>query len=250
MRRLLSALALILAQPSTVLADGPQVWAPVRSSVDVSASPWAGFYVGLHGGIGWADHRIRSVTPSSASLAGFRHTLVEPTGFVGGSHAGYNWQFGNAVLGLEAEMTGATLSGRSQSPSPLQAGVTIMQEASLAGVAAISGRAGYAAGDWLLYAKMGWALGRFSAETMTRNAAGAITTQAMGDQYRDGWLAGAGVEYRFGPRMSLKVEYDFIDFGSARSSVTEFGAVTGGQRLMRRDETQAHIVKVGISHAY
>jgi outer membrane immunogenic protein len=211
---------------------------------------WSGFYVGVHGGMGWADHRIRAMTPSAAYPSGFRYTLVEPTGFVGGSHAGYNWQTGSAVLGIEAEMTGATLSGRSHSQSPLQVGVAVMQETSLAGIAAISGRLGYAVGDWLLYAKAGWAWGRFSAEAITRNAAGASITQAFGDQYRDGWLAGAGVEYRFGPRMSLKAEYNYIDFGSARSSVTEFGAVTGGQRLIRNDDAQSHIVKLGISHSY
>jgi outer membrane immunogenic protein len=211
---------------------------------------WSGFYVGLHGGMGWSDHRIKAITPSAAYPSGFRHTVVESTGFVGGSHAGYNWQTGSVVLGLEAEMTGATVSGRSFSPSPLQPGVTIMQEASLAGIAAMSGRLGYAVGDWLLYAKTGWAWGRFSAEAITRNAAGASITQAFGDRYRDGWLIGAGVEYRFGPRMSLKAEYDFVDFGSARSRVTEFGAVTGGQRLIRNDDAHSHIVKLGISHSY
>jgi outer membrane immunogenic protein len=125
-----------------------------------------------------------------------------------------------------------------------------MQEASLAGIAAISGRAGYAAGDWLLYGKMGWAWGRFSAETITRNAAGTSITQAFGDEYRDGWLVGAGAEYRFHPRMALRLEYYFIDFGSTRNSVTEFGAVTGGLKLFRKDEAQSHIVKVGISHSY
>ena len=249
MRRLLSVLVLSLAQPTDGLADGPRSWTPQQRVVQSPLS-WTGFYVGLLGGMGWSDHRIRATTPSAAYPSGFRHTLVEPAGFVGGSHAGYNWQMGSTVLGLEAEMTGATLSGRSMSASPLQPGVTIMQEASLAGLAAMSGRLGSAVGDWLLYAKAGWAWGRFSAETITRNAAGASITQAFGDRYRDGWLIGGGVEYRFNPLMSLKAEYNFIDFGSARSSVNEFGAVTGGQKLFRSDEAQSHIVKVGISHSY
>jgi outer membrane immunogenic protein len=249
MKRLLFAIMVAASVPAQALADGAVSWTPGPTLQDTFPS-WGGFYVGLHGGMGWGDHRIKAITPTPAFPSGFRHTLVEPTGFVGGSHAGYNWQSGHVVMGFEAEITGSTLLGRSNSSSPIQPGVTIMQEASLAGILSLSGRLGYATGNWLLYGKAGWALGSFTAETITRSATGASVTQAFGDDYRNGLLLGAGAEYRFGPRMSLKAEYNFIDFGSASSNVTEFGAVTGGQRLVRSDEGQTHIVKIGINHRY
>lgn len=249
MKHLLFPFMVAASVSAPALADGPVSWPPTPTLQDTVPS-WGGFYVGLHGGMGWGDHRITTITPTPAYPSGFRHAVVEPTGFVGGSQAGYNWQSGRVVMGFEAEITGSTLLGRSNSPSPTQPGVTIMQEASLAGILSLSGRLGYATGNWLVYGKAGWALGSFTSETITRSATGASVTQAFGDDYRNGLMLGAGAEYRFGPRMSLKAEYDFIDFGSASSDVAEFGAVTGGQRLVRNDEAQTHIVKIGINHRF
>ena len=69
--------------------------APLYKAPPAQYSPaynWSGFYLGLNGGGGWGDLHWQ----------GIGHTNLSG-GQVGGT-AGYNWQFGQAVLGLEGDL--------------------------------------------------------------------------------------------------------------------------------------------------
>ena len=65
-------------------------------------SNWAGFYLGgnIGGGIG-RDRTAFTFTAVGASTELFN---LSPDGFIGGAQAGYNWQAGNWVFGLEADI--------------------------------------------------------------------------------------------------------------------------------------------------
>src|ERR1700684_761 len=54
---------------------------------------WTGFYVGANGGGGWG-HSFWDGNATGMHLSG---------GQVGGT-AGYNWQYGNAVVGVESDL--------------------------------------------------------------------------------------------------------------------------------------------------
>jgi Outer membrane protein beta-barrel domain len=75
------------------------VRAPVYKAAPVIISDWAGFYLGVNGGGGWANYTFDYATPANGTGSG---------GLVGG-HAGYNWQYGNAVAGMEVDFDGADL---------------------------------------------------------------------------------------------------------------------------------------------
>jgi len=82
-------------------------------AVDPSSSPfapyqmpvwsWTGFYIGGDIGYGWSnvDH---SITINALGVS------TKPSGFIGGIHAGYNWQFGRFVAGFETDMAWANIS--------------------------------------------------------------------------------------------------------------------------------------------
>jgi len=71
--------------------------APVyKAPPPVILSDWAGFYIGIHGGYGWGDTSFDNFTGDNA----------KPKGGLFGGHAGYNWQYGNVVTGLEADFDG------------------------------------------------------------------------------------------------------------------------------------------------
>ena len=77
-----------------------------------TAQSWAGFYLGIHGGYGWGENSFRSYlveTDPHPFLDGFRSK-----GTVVGGHAGYNWQYGRTVTGLEIDWSAADISGNSQ----------------------------------------------------------------------------------------------------------------------------------------
>ena len=91
---------------------------------------WTGFYVGLNAGGIWSSgsRRRRFLTriPTSApasSLVDFPGGLGNGNaGFIGGGQAGYNWQTGAFVLGVETDFEGTTLSKTLiTSAGPLQA---------------------------------------------------------------------------------------------------------------------------------
>jgi len=56
------------------------VKAPVYKAPPVYLSDWAGFYLGIHGGGGWADTKFDV----------FPEDNTKPTGGLFGGHAGYN----------------------------------------------------------------------------------------------------------------------------------------------------------------
>ena len=79
---------------------------------------WTGFYVGVNaGGIWPSGGRNASIFDPNAGIdggfinAGFPGGLgSQSAGFIGGGQAGYNWQTGAFVLGVETDFDGSTLS--------------------------------------------------------------------------------------------------------------------------------------------
>ena len=81
----------------------------------VVAPGWAGFYLGIHGGYGWGDNTFSQTVfalPPFAAVQGFKSQ-----GGLYGAQAGYNWQFGRAVTGLEIDFSAVNISGNSATAS-------------------------------------------------------------------------------------------------------------------------------------
>jgi outer membrane immunogenic protein len=161
---------------------------------------WTGFYVGVHAGGAWSE-----VDWSNVSFTGERFDNSE-SGFIGGGQIGYNQQFGNIVLGVEATISGTDLSRdfRSILVPTTQFGADIHS------IATVTGRFGVASDQWLFYGKAGWASARV--EFSGRDTA--LPDSFSFDDWRNGWTAGFGLEYKIGHNMSFGVEYSFIELGS------------------------------------
>jgi hypothetical protein len=117
---------------------------------------------------------VYSVSQNGASTGGFNFTNtgnVRPTGVIGGAQIGANYEFAPWVVGVEASwtdsaITGSTLigcTGPCVNPpgSKPPAGTLIASDRFTSEphwFAALTGRVGYAANDWLFYAKGGGAL--------------------------------------------------------------------------------------------
>ena len=82
--------------PSRVPAPAPVVYVP--------AFTWAGFYVGLNAGFGWADSGGVIVNGPTAVSSGILSGGGGDGAFVGGGQIGYNWQSGALVYGLETDI--------------------------------------------------------------------------------------------------------------------------------------------------
>jgi opacity protein-like surface antigen len=151
-----------------------------------SSVNWAGFYLGGQGGYGSADGNFQGSTRNIASklLAdtliesamqvsqwdlGLGKTSARNSGF--GAFAGYNWQWDEAVLGVEASYLhgtfGGTTSASEERVTTAALSDTFFHDVKATSSAAISisdmatfrGRTGYAFGCFLPYAFGGFALG-------------------------------------------------------------------------------------------
>src|SRR5262245_10900073 len=193
---------------SAAVADGYSRPGPTYAMPPIIS--WTGFYVGAHLGGAWSDVEWANVT-----FTGERVTN-DSSGFFGGAQMGYNQQFGNIVVGVEATLSGGSLSDNLRSVvDPAQSYATDINT-----IVTVTGRLGLAAGQWMFYAKGGWA--GASVDVSGRNTA--IPDRFSFDDWRNGWTVGGGFEYKVARNISLGLEYNFIDLGSeSLSGVTRLG---------------------------
>lgn len=187
----------------------------------VAAAPvwnWSGSYIGVHGGYGWAspDYAfpdaggVGAFGPNLGGAFGFNH---DADGGVAGFHSGYNWQFGNWLFGIEGMRTWLGMKGRTG--AVLAAFPNATYETKLEWVSTFTPRLGFAVGNWLVYAKGGFAYAH--AESRLDNptfATGHATFREKTDY--SGWTAGLGVEFALTSNWILGVEYNYYNFGAER----------------------------------
>jgi len=159
---------------------------------------WAGFYIGAMGGYASED-------------AGF---AAMKGGFAGGT-AGYNWQQGNIVFGIEADAAWADISA-----SATTFGFTASSK--IRDLGTVRGRLGYAFGPTLLYATGGYA---WADNKIAITGPGVSLSDS---HVHSGWTVGAGLEYMIAPHWSLKGEYLYKSFGGETYSFAGVGSVPTG----------------------
>ena len=228
MRRVTLALSLAGATMFGGAALAADISRPVYKAPPAGALPvaydWTGFYVGGHVGYGWADK-------SWSDPFSFGTVSHNADGFLGGGQAGFNYQVGQFVFGVEGDMSGSGIKG----------GANVLGanfNTNVDWTATLTGRAGIAFDRWLVYGKGGvaWAHDRYSTNFYTFPA-----TAELSDT-RIGWTAGAGIEYAFAPQWSAKLEYNFMDFGTKSVSFAP-GTATD-------IEQQIHALKLGVNYKF
>lgn len=221
--------ALLLSVSAASAADLP-VKAP--PAIAPALYDWTGFYVGLAGGGGWgsSDHEI---TKTHKAVDDF-----DVSGGLFGGTAGYNWQWGQAVFGVEGDASYAWLHGSTRGNPPGLCGPPAAScTTKLRGFETLRLRFGYAWDRWMPYLTGGLALGQIRGEIDPRGNSGSTT--------RAGWTVGAGIEWAFAPRWSAKLEYLFADFGTEDALfVRQPGAFPFDVSL------NTNIVRVGVNYKF
>jgi outer membrane immunogenic protein len=214
---------------------------------------WTGLYVGVHGGWGWVgEHSVVVVPdPRGAFPAGFT-SYRDRNGFLGGLQAGADWQHGNWVLGAEGDWSWSTTDATTSSNSPVFAGNVSHNSADDNWIATLTGRVGFAQDCWLLYAKGGAAWMNVDYGELVTGAPGfgTLTVRSASDT-RSGWTVGGGIETALGSHWSAKLEYDYLDFGSA-SYFFQVTAPAAAAGVGHTDNifTDMHVVKVGLNYRF
>ena len=223
------------------------------------AFTWTGVYLGIEGG--WKESSDRwtttclgllatlcSPSPTSFPLfpvggnpffvdASSPHTFKTNGARVGG-YAGYNWQFGPWVVGLEADLAwsnnqttvagivgcsagGVNCGFRTSPPASIAADSTQVRTLE---DGSFRGRAGFlATPDLLLYGTGGFAFQESEfTQTCQNNALSpwctTFRTQTQNTGFLPGWTVGGGIEFRIWDHWLLRGEYRYSEFQDFRPS--------------------------------
>jgi outer membrane immunogenic protein len=154
---------------------------------------WTGFYLGINGG--WGESRSRfnfeGLGDSTGHFGG--------SGWQAGGTAGFNYQMGPAVMGIESDGDWSNLSGSTNCPA---AGLTCQVQNDW--LATVRGRVGVAFDRFLPYVTGGLAVGDINANVSGIGSATATNA---------GWTVGGGFEYALGNNWSTKLEYLHVNLG-------------------------------------
>jgi len=204
MRTILAATLLIAATAGAAPARAADLGHYYTAPAPLSAFSWAGPYLGANIGYEWG-----SVTNSSA----------QPSGIAGGLQAGYNWQFGQFVVGAETDIQA---SAANDTFAPWQF--------SNPWFGTVRGRAGVTIGNTLIFGTAGFAYG-----SLTVDSAGNLSETRTSF----GFAAGLGAEVGFTPHWSAKAEWLYLDLSDRTFSVT--GTTNG---------LTANLIRLGVNYHF
>ena len=186
---------------------------------------WTGIYIGAHVGGAWMNDVVTTTTTTILQPAGTA-TKVAPMGVAGGVQAGVNFQFSPVVVGFEGTWTWTSLTGTHITTSPLAGAFSETSTSAAPYLATAAGRIGFAANDFLFYAKGGGAW--MQVDYTQAVAAGPVFSLQTLNDNRTGYVVGVGGEFGMTENLSAKLEYDYLGFGTKTYTFANLSAPVGG----------------------
>lgn len=204
----------------------------IAGAAQAQDTDWSGLYLGAHAGgtsldsddetvqfdnnlDGVFNNTVNTSAGANAFSPGFcsgaatsslpgTGCKTDDSGFEFGARLGYDWQFGNFIVGPVIEVSRTDVGDSVSAFSTTPAQYTLSRQ--LKGVAALRLRGGYAFGDNLIYATGGVAKGDIQHSFNTTNTANTFVLRGD-DEKADGYQFGGGYERRIAPEVTLGVEY-------------------------------------------
>jgi outer membrane immunogenic protein len=272
---LLSSVALLGLTAAAVAADLPSRRAAPAPYVAVPVFTWTGFYVGVNAGYGFSDNDRNGLgsftaipgsltgTPAAAAYTGIVSQGAlerDNSGFVGGGQIGYNYQIGNWVVGIEADLQFADLNNSREGDRVVLTPGTIpgfvgARNANFGGIdwfGTVRGRLGFAMDRALIYGTGGFAFGGADNNV---NSDGFDNWRNRNDDTRTGFAAGGGIEYAFTPNFTGKIEGLYVNLERSRDNgfIGVDGAgtpiyTTGFGR--RNNDSEFAVVRAGLNYKF
>ena len=281
---LLSSIALSALAANAFASDLPTKKGPPPAPTIVMAPfSWAGFYVGVNGGYAdptaklsvtpgglWANPKLDDdwpyFSPASPGIGNAGAAAIGLHGFIGGAQAGYNAQFNNLVLGVEADADYMSLNGSYATIKYDGVGGPPAQywasgKASVDSLFTIRARAGLAFDRLLVFVTGGVAFTdeKFSQSinfvnpgvilTLPPTLAGGGANAGSASSLVVTGVVGAGLEYAFDNHWSLKGEYLYVPLKSENFSSTY---VSGGNWTIQHHESLSalNVFRVGLNYRF
>jgi outer membrane immunogenic protein len=213
----------------------------------VSAPKWAGWYVGINAGGAWGTKTFNYNDPGTIPF--LWSAAVPVNGMFLGGQIGYNFQNGPWVYGIEADGDWANIKGQNICNTTV---FFVNCTANIHALGTVTGRAGIAVDNALLYIKGGLAMARdeFTISNVALPPLATAFSSTVSDT-RMGWTFGAGLEYMLFSAWSAKLEYNYMDFGTKRYDFPIAAAAIPANTFRGWEDTQrVHLVKVGLNYHF
>lgn len=182
-----------------------------------SGYTWTGFYAGAQAGAAF-NRESGLFSSTGSSFTGGNNDGT--SGFIGGLHAGYDYQIDSFIIGAVADIS--YVNAKSEA-TYTQFGQTFGAEQDIDFLGTVRAKAGVAADRVAVYATAGLAYASVSNDLIGSTAvtAGgqAYNVSLEEDSDNVGYAVGAGVDYLVTQNVSLGVEYLYTDLGKSEASV-------------------------------
>lgn len=218
-----AAVALLAVPFAAVAADiRPPIYKGPSRSV-IAYYNWTGLYVGgtVGYGSGTSDWNLDAVGLTAVDTA--------PKGMIYGLTVGYNWHAGSLVYGIEGDYNFSNVKGS------VTCAVISTCETENSWLATFRGRIGYAFDRFMPYITAGGAYGDIKATATT------LGLSTSDNESKLGYTIGAGLEYAFLSRWTVKGEYLYVDLGKFSPS---FAASAYNVSFSE------HIVRAGLNYRF
>jgi outer membrane immunogenic protein len=269
---LLSSVALLGLSAAAFAADLPSRRVAPAPYVAVPVFTWTGFYVGVNAGYGFSNNDRNGLgsfnaTPGSltAPLGGYTGVVTTDglndrnnDGFVGGGQIGYNYQIGQWVIGIEADLQYADMNKNNTNGvvvlNPGVVGFVGAQNANFGGIdyfGTVRGRLGYAIDRMMIYGTGGFAYGGADNNRFTDGFDG---WRNHNDSTRTGYAIGGGIEYAFTPNLTGKIEGLYVNLERNRDNgfIGVVGATPVYTTAIGRtnNDSEFGVVRAGLNYKF
>jgi outer membrane immunogenic protein len=249
--------ALGMMAATAVAADMPVPYGKAPPPPEFS---WTGLYIG--GNVGWQqleDNGYPFCLDPTGAMQGLGCDIIPGgqmggNGFFGGGQAGYNWQAGKLVLGIEADMQGVSLKASESIAGPFNVvspipgsfpGSSFNATESVTWLGTLRGRFGVAFDRLLVYMTGGLAMG--GVDVTQAHILPPAQYSSNTSRVLNGWTFGGGVEWAFLDRWSVKAEGGYYDLGTIQTSGSAVGAPPLGFLLGKTFETRGAFARAGVN---
>ena len=254
-------------------ADLSSRWGPPAPMFAPAPFTWTGFYIGANAGGVWATGNT-TVNPFGATVDSYYSSYLPgslntgSSGFIGGGQAGFNFQSGGAVFGIETDFDGTSLShvknwtGGSFGAGSVLLPATDFFTATAAGrldwLGTTRARIGFVAtpdNRLMFYGTGGVAYGGGSVHGSMYDFDNYVGWYGSSSPTRVGWTIGGGVEYAITNSITLKGEYLYYNLGSATYAILPLSGFVGypfvaGTYAFAKTAFEGSILRAGLNYKF
>lgn len=226
------------------------------------AVDWSGFHLGGLVGATNSQAQMKTTVGEIKYLDATDSRQMERAGATemnqwqpsAGLVGGYDHQFGNLLVGIEASANSIYLNDEYKVSEnfavPAGSRFILRQSVRADWMASLRPRLGWAEDNWMGYVSGGLSVTQLKLDTLYVDNAWSGYSKSSDTKIRAGYSLGFGGEYALSGGWALRGEYLYTDFGALKSMSETTSTNNTGGSLAHKAELETHAVMVGLTYRF